>query len=161
MKSLFSVYALVLLSLFAVVTPSAHASSITYTFTGSGLLSGTNFTYVTADGFLSFDTGVLIPTTSTDLFIGSYDGGAISGFDFIAPTAFKIFGTPYQNTFSIRGGDSGYQISALTLSENLVDGSTLSITNTPTTVTPEPSTFLLLGTGVVGMFRARRRIFKQ
>src|SRR5215467_7143365 len=67
---------------------TAKADSVTYTFTGAGLLVGTSFTYVSPSGFLSSPTGML--TVSP--------GGVLAGeFGFI-PTqtllSFAIFPDP-------------------------------------------------------------------
>src|ERR1700681_4793903 len=66
----------------------ARADTVTYTFTGSGSLAGTNFTYISTSGFLSFPTGNLVPTTATDLFDGGYDRGPITFFNFDSSTTF-------------------------------------------------------------------------
>lgn len=67
-----------------------HAESVTYSFFGSEWLTGTDFTYVSPTGFLSFDTGPLVPTTATDVYFydisGAYfknDIGALASFDFV------------------------------------------------------------------------------
>lgn len=83
-----------LLILFALLTGasvSLTAGSVTYSFFGSAWLQGTNFQYVSPGGFLSFDTGPLTPTTSTDVFFYDINGaffvndiGALATFDFVS-----------------------------------------------------------------------------
>jgi hypothetical protein len=150
MKSL-SITFLLLLCVFA-SAPAANASSITYTFTGAQGLSGTNFTYISPSGFLAFDTGILTPTTSTDLHVLGADYGPLTGFDFESSTVLDLFSSIAQVTVS---GLPTYQIGSLTTGENLIVG-TLAITNTPA-ATPEPSSLLLLATGALGIAASMRR----
>jgi hypothetical protein len=152
MKSL-SITFLLLLCVFA-SAPAANASSITYTFTGAQDLSGTNFTYISPSGFLAFDTGILTPTTSTDLHLAGTDYGALTGFDFESSTVFDLFTSIAEVTVS---GLPTYQIGSLSAGQNLVIAN-LAITNTPA-ATPEPSSLLLLATGALGIAALMRRRF--
>jgi len=58
----------------------ARADSVTYTFTGAGVLSGTDFTYISPSGFLSLSNNILAPNTTTDLFVSGTDEGGITAF---------------------------------------------------------------------------------
>src|SRR3954453_17260943 len=80
-----------MLAFLSLACVSARADSVTYSFFGSAWLQGTNFTYVSPSGFLSFDTGPLVPTTATDVFFydvnGSFfknDIGSLATFDFVS-----------------------------------------------------------------------------
>jgi hypothetical protein len=154
-----SICALVLLTISVAASSSAHASSITYTFTGAEDFAGTNFTYISPSGFLSFSNFDVAPTTATDYFFDGTDFGQLTGFDFINSVAigFSSASAGLSIAFS-----PAYQISALTPSENVISEGTLSITLTPasglpTAAAPEPSSFALLGTGIAGLAGIIRR----
>jgi hypothetical protein len=91
-----------------------RAESVTYSFFGSAWLTGTNFTYVSPTGFLSFDTGPLAPTTATDVFFynvyGTYfkhDIGALATFDFVSEDELVLKTTTGCNIdFTLPGGVS-------------------------------------------------------
>jgi hypothetical protein len=140
------------------LAPAAKADTITYTFTGDagGVLAGASFTYVTSS-FLSFDTGILGPTTSSGVF-------PVLEFDFINPNDFYIvyLGSGL-NLFSV----TTYSIGASNAGEHLAfaDGGaglgTLVITDSSSTTAPEPSSILMLAAGLVGLiglafFRRRK-----
>jgi hypothetical protein len=149
-----SLRTLVSLFLCALAIPTAtYAESITYTFTGSSDFAGTHFTYVDPNGFLSFGATVA-PTTATDLFYSGVDKGSIVSLQFV----------PYfLDMTTLHGGFALYQPNSYSLSllgTQQLGGGSLNIEPTPASVTPEPSSIILLATGMMGIaFFSRRRIF--
>ena len=143
--------------LFALLTgaPAANGASITYTFTGAGSFTGTDFTFVDPAGFLTFDTGMLTPTSSTDLFYKGTDEGPLSGFDFQSSTNYALSTalSGVESSFLF----SNYQIGALTAGEPMAGTGTLTISDTVASATPEPSGLLLSCTGLIGVLSALRR----
>ena len=136
--------------------PAANATSITYTTTGSGSLSGTDFAYIDPTGFLAFDTGLLTPTTSTDLFFLGTDYGALTAFEFFSPTSFAL---DHGTTFGVDVNlGIPYQISALIAGESVGSG-TLTISDTPESGVPEPSSLVLVSTGAIAAAGSMRRRF--
>ncbi|HWC98774.1 MAG TPA: PEP-CTERM sorting domain-containing protein [Candidatus Sulfopaludibacter sp.] len=99
---------------FLSIANSARADSVTYSFFGTAWLTGTDFTYVSPGGFLSFDTGPLVPTTSTDVYFynvnGTYfqhDIGPLATFDFVSGNEFVLTtSTACTVDFTIEAGDS-------------------------------------------------------
>jgi hypothetical protein len=104
------------------VTVRTHAegASVTYSFFGSGFLEGTRFTYVSPSGYLTFPSGPLVPTTSTDLFFHDVagadvpiDDGSIVDFDFVSEDEFVLHGKGFATTydFTIENGFSFARLS--------------------------------------------------
>lgn len=75
---MFWVLAAALVSFFILQVPAAKADTITYQVTGTGPDLGTNFTFVSANGFLTTSDFPIVPTTATDLFVGGIDEGVMS-----------------------------------------------------------------------------------
>jgi PEP-CTERM motif len=145
------------LLLVAIAAPNARAGSITYSFTGAGKWTGTHFTYVSTTGYLSYGETV-VPTDGIAVLFGMnptvltsiqfFDSTAIfgsGGYDFLAEEtpAYNIgaLGTyKFYNSY----GDDAYQ-------GKLVISSVAA--------TPEPSSVLLFGTGLLGLVPFRRKLF--
>jgi hypothetical protein len=146
----------VLLLLLALQVPAKADSTYNYTFTGSGILSGTNFTYESTTGTLSFSTGDLAPTTAGDLVMFGYDTGAITSFDFISSSSYTISSS--SGEISLSSSRMNYNLS--TLGNQVLWYGTLTITDPPTSM-PEPSTFFLLVTGLAAavLFSCDKRLF--
>lgn len=135
----------------ASASPLLHAESITYTYTGTGPLAGTTFTYVDPSGFLSLPTVELTPTTAGDIYLNGDDEGGITGFSFAA------------GEYTIGGSAGGFAIGPLpyydldTIGTQYIGFGDLNI---EPTATPEPSSLLLLATGGLVLLGAtRRRLF--
>lgn len=137
----------------AFAAPLVRAESITYTYTGTGSLAGTIFTYLDPNGFLSLPTGELTPTTAGDVFYEGDNYGQIFGFSFAS------------DVYTISIGIGPVQVGPLPPydldtfgTQNIGDGN-LNIEPT-VAATPEPSSLLLLATGGLALLGAtRRRLF--
>jgi hypothetical protein len=142
----------------------ARADSVTYTFTGAGAFVGSNFTYVSSNGFLPLTTGVLTPTTASDLFVNGSDAGQFSGFSFtaIAPGAEALL-------FYTQPSPTGEGVTGLNPAEfgdeTLVyyggSGVIGSLSIQPTVPEIDPTGFaspLVLIAGLVMIIRVRHRI---
>lgn len=153
-KLLIGAVALVCLLAFQV---SAKADTITYDFTGTGWLSGTNFTYELSGDFLSFPSGNLAPTTPGDLVIFGIDRGPVTSFDFLSLSSYTISSS--SGSFSVSGG-MNYSLS--TLGTQVLRFGILTITDPPAAL-PEPSTFFLMAVGLAAtlLFSQRKCPFPQ
>jgi hypothetical protein len=91
-----------------------RADSVTYSFFGSAWLQDTSFNYVSPNGFLTFDTGPLTPTTATDVFFYDISGaffkndiGSLANFDFVSEDELLLHTTTSCSLdFTIRSGFS-------------------------------------------------------
>jgi len=163
----------------------AKADSVTYSFSGSAWLTGTSFTYVSPSGFLSFDTGPLVPTTAGDVFFydvsGAYfrnDIGQLATFDFASEDELILHtNTGCSLDFTLVGGFShahsicpadqinagssvlgfGYLLNVYT-NFDVVGAGEIGVTPTQTGPgpAPEPSSLILLAFGLVAVSFVRR-----
>lgn len=127
----------------------AKAESITYTFTGTDLLTGVNFTYISTSGYLSFDTGNLVPTTASgDVIVRGTNYGPVTSFDFINSTTYTMTG------FVSLSVNPPYSLDALgdhPLSWPTSPSYQAVLNIARTTPVPEPSSLLLITTGLAGL----------
>jgi PEP-CTERM motif-containing protein len=142
----------------------ARADTVTYTFTGADGLAGTNFTYVSTSGFLSFPTGNLVPTTATDFFFDGVDKGPLGTINFNSSTT--IF-------FVSQGLEIGFNpaYSLNILGDQVLgwptfpkDSAILNIScpscPPPISSAPEPSSLVMLATGIAGLIFVSLRLHR-
>jgi hypothetical protein len=175
------------LATFAAV-PSAHASELDFSYklpTGnvlSGVLDGTllsngnTFDVTSVDSLFVNGAAVPLPThvvsaddaygiygVSSDLAAVSLNGSYMNlyasygndAFEFAVGDAMaaKYWGDKYEGATPVYGGQGTYP------DYNPADWSASIVA--PVATTPEPSSFVLLGTGVLGLAGATRRKFRQ
>ena len=145
--------------LFAAMIVTAHADTFSYAFSEASFLGTDAFTYTSPTQILT--TTTFTPDTC------SVFGGACSY------VSFTFGGVPYPAVLEIGSAVAGYEgfqffpVSFFTtIGTNTQDVSangpyyTMTVTDIPgTTVTPEPSTFIFLGTGILGLAGVARRKF--
>jgi hypothetical protein len=153
---------------FLILKVPAAKATVTYTFTGTGDLTGTEFSYVSS-GYLSFPFGLAAPTTKTGLFFLGTDDGLIQSFAFEGPQTLAINydddpivpGDPNGGTVLLESPSSSpYSLGNLsdqTIGSGDFTG-TLQIEDTA--VTPEPGTAVLwlIGTALLGLALMRKRV---
>jgi len=129
---------------------TAKADTVTYDFTGAGVLAGEDFTYVSTTGFLSLSTTSYAPTTETGGVTSFEFAPFIAGHELLTVSyGATIFNAPVTGLDPTTAG-----------TENFGGVGTLVITDTPTV--PEISgqnalTPLALLAGVILIFRSRRK----
>ena len=155
---------------------TARADSVTYTFTGAGLLAGTSFTYVSPFGFLSSPTGMLtvspggvlageaIPTQTLLSFAIFPDPSIPVGFEVLALT-----GEVFPDTVAVFAPFSTIDLSAFStvmlIQLNPQENPDLGTLVIAPTAAPEPSSLatllcafgLVLVVRVTGLFGLRRK----
>lgn len=161
----------------------ARADSVTYTFTGAGILAGDDFTYVSPTGYMSLPSGPLPVTTASDFYLCGFNTGLpITGWALNGPDALDAFlvftnapttpppamGPPAILSFSFGVTQSpainmGQPITTTTLDLANAAGQPIAPLGTLTAVaTPEPSTISMLLSGMLrlglltGFMRSRQ-----
>jgi hypothetical protein len=145
---------LIVFALLLIGSLPVKADSVTYSFFGSAWLQGTNFTYVSPGGFLTFDTGPLTPTTATDVFFYDVNGpffkndiDSLATFDFVSEDELRLHTTTGCDLdFTIKSGFSAVDSHCHT--DTLVGGSSIPASGYLLDVF---TNFDVVGTGGIGI----------